>query len=135
MSLFKWDERLSVGVSEFDAQHKELVGYVNKLNDAMMQGRGKNIVSEVLDELIKYTESHFRAEEIKMETYGYPEYARHKAEHTLLIEKVQAFKRDFEAYKTSLTLELMQFLRQWVMDHIMKTDKRYSAFFNEKGVR
>jgi len=134
MALFKWDETLSVKVRDFDNEHKKLVELVNSLHDNMKLGKGKESVSRVLDELIKYTGTHFRHEEMVMQANNYPGYLVHKAEHEKLVKQVLDFKQKFDAGSVSLSISIINFLQDWVKNHILKIDKQYSDFLNSKGV-
>ncbi|MCE1188837.1 MAG: bacteriohemerythrin [Ignavibacteria bacterium] len=135
MPLFTWTENLSVKVKELDDQHKKLISLVNDLHDAMRAGQGKAALGAILDELIKYTEYHFSAEEAIMSKYGYEEFTGHKALHTKLTTQVHDLKSKYDAGNLSITLDVMNFLKDWLNNHILDTDKRYSAFLNGKGVK
>ena len=50
------------------------------------------------------------------------------------LEEVAAFQADFEAGKAALTMDLMDFLKNWLKEHIMGTDMQYAPFFKEKGL-
>ncbi len=130
-----WSEELSVGVSEIDDQHKRLILLINTLHDAMLAKQGKQAVSGILDELASYTVYHFKTEEQYMEKFGYPAYQSHRLEHGSFIQSVDSFMNDYSAGKLGLSIDIMNFLRDWVSNHIKGTDKKYSAFFREKGLQ
>lgn len=135
MALITWNESYSVNVAEIDRQHQKLIGMVNELNEAMKIGKGKEKVGKILSELVSYTVTHFKAEEKYFDQFGYPETDQHKKEHAAFIEKVTDFKSEFESRSLFLTIEVMNFLSDWLKNHIMGTDKKYSRFFNEKGLK
>ena len=135
MALIKWNENLSVGVAEFDKQHQKLVSVINELNDAMKQGKGKDVLGKILNSLISYTATHFKTEEKYFALYRYPETASHKKEHVAFVQKISDFKDDFEKGKLSLTIELMNFLGDWLKKHIKGTDQKYTKYLNEKGLK
>lgn len=135
MSSFVWSEKYSVNIQEIDNQHKKLIGLVATLDDAMVQGKGKQALEKILGELIQYTKTHFATEERLMKTNGYPEYAEHKDKHDKMTQKVLAVEKDYQAGKMTITHEVMKFLQDWVDKHIMGTDKKYQPFFNAKGVK
>ncbi len=135
MAFIEWSEALSVKVSEIDRQHKMLIKMINDLSDAMKQGKGKESLGRILNGLIAYTTTHFKNEEDYFQQYGYPEAASHKREHAAFVKKVSEFKTGFEKGKLSVTIETMNFLRDWLQKHIMGTDQKYSEFFNEKGLK
>ena len=84
--------------------------------------------------MVKYTAIHFTHEEELMQIYDYPKYTEHKREHDALTQKVTDFYTRLQSGKASFSLELMQFLRNWLIDHIQGSDRAYSGFFNGKGV-
>lgn len=135
MALLTWNESFSVNVAEIDQQHKKLIDMVNDLNDAMKQGKGKEVLGKILNSMVSYTVSHFRTEEKYFDQFGYPEADDHKKEHAAFIEKVTDFKGKFESRNLFLTIEVMDFLSGWLKTHIMGTDRKYSDFFNEKGLK
>ena len=84
MPLMEWNDKLSVGVAQFDNEHKKLVAMVNELFDAVQGGHGKEALGKILDGLIAYTKTHFANEERYFQQHGYADYAQHKAEHDAL---------------------------------------------------
>ena len=134
MSLLAWNNMFSVGVKEIDSQHKKLLAIANRLNDAMKQGLGKDVLAGILTDLVAYTESHFAFEERLMEQHKYPLSPQHKAEHKELVRTVADFKRKFELGDAALTSDVMGFLRDWLSRHIMNSDKMFGRDLNSKGV-
>ncbi len=135
MALFTWSEKYSVKVAEIDEQHKKLIGLVNRLNDAMRQGQGKQALSGVLKELVQYAANHFATEERIMLANGYPDYQEHKTKHDKITKTVLDVQAQYEQGQTNITFELMDYLANWVDKHILGTDMRYSSFLVAKGVR
>ncbi len=135
MSLFAWSEKYSVNIRQIDDQHKKLIGMVVQLRDAMRQGKGKQVLGEVLGNLIQYTKTHFADEERLMRVNGYPEYEAHKAKHESMTGKVAQVYRDYQDGKVTVSLEVMNFLEDWLDKHIMGTDKQYAPFLNGKGLK
>ena len=84
--------------------------------------------------LVNYTLTHFSSEEKLMTAHGYPEFAHHKAEHAALIKKVQELGKKLQEGQISLTIEMSDFLSDWVKNHILKEDKAYIPFFKSKNV-
>lgn len=130
-----WSDDLSVGLQEIDEQHKILITLINRLfTEAIMQKADQSVVSKILNELVQYTIVHFSVEESLFRIFDYPEIEAHQKQHEQLKQKVLDFQRAFES-GTPINAELMSFLRKWLKDHIMITDKRYTAFFLEKGFK
>jgi len=51
-----------------------------------------------------------------------------------LINKNDLLIRDYQANKLGLTIDIMNFLKDWISNHIQITDKKYSMTFNENGI-
>ncbi|MDM7202652.1 MAG: bacteriohemerythrin, partial [Thermodesulfobacteriaceae bacterium] len=130
--LMEWSDKLITGVKEADEQHKKLVQLINELYDVMKQGKGKEILDKVLNELVNYAKYHFNTEETLMTKYGYPELKIHKAEHESFIKKVNEFMEKKAKGEVTLTMEVMTFLKEWLVKHIMGTDKKYGPFLTAK---
>ena len=136
MPFVEWTERLSVGVTSIDDQHKKLVSLINQLHDGMLSGKGREILSSVLKGLIDYTTTHFKYEEDIFVRTGYPDAAAHKAAHADLVRQVKEIERKLDqAGPATLTIKTMNFLKDWLTSHIQGEDKRYSPHFAAKGVR
>lgn len=132
MPFMEWSDKLETGVKEADEQHKKLVGLINDLYDAMKQGKGREVIDKVLDELVKYAWYHFTTEETLMSKYGYPELQAHKREHEAFKAKIKEFLEKKAKGEITLSVEVMSFLKDWLVKHIMGTDKKYGPFLIEK---
>jgi len=122
MPLIIWGPKLCVGIEQIDDQHKKLVEIVNKLNDAMVAGHGREVIGPTLNELIRYTQYHFSTEERLMAAHGYEHTAEHKAQHAKLLQDVGEFKTRFDSGNSMLSIELLRFLRDWLSGHILGSD-------------
>lgn len=134
MGFFEWNDGMSVKVVEIDRQHQKLIQIIDKLYLAMKTGRGREVVGVVLNELEDYTKYHFSFEEKYFDLYEYPQSDSHKKEHRDFLEKVLNYKQELEQGNITLSIKIMSFLKDWLGNHIQGTDKKYSAFFNLKGL-
>lgn len=135
MPLINWEESLSVKVVEIDNQHKKLVGLINTLHDAMKERKANEALGGIIEELVNYAINHFRTEEDYFDRLGYLKASAHKKEHKDFVNRVAAFQDDFARNKIMLSMEIMEFLKGWLINHIKKIDMAYSDFFVEKGVK
>jgi len=126
MALIEWNNQYSVGLNLLDDQHKKLFQLLNTLHDAMKNGKGRDLLGKTLDELISYTVTHFRTEEELFDKHKYVGAIKHKAEHAELTKQAVDLKKRFDGGAV-LTLEVMNFLRDWLNTHIMGSDKKYSS--------
>jgi hemerythrin len=129
-----WKEAYSVGIAEIDQQHKKLIDLINQLNSAMAAGKGKQILGSTLGELIDYCATHFSKEERLFDLYEYPDASEHKDKHQKMTAKVLSLQSQFQEGKVTITLDVMDFLQQWLDKHILGTDKKYGPYLNSKGV-
>lgn len=129
--MIKWDESYSVSIKSFDEHHRKLFDIFNTLLE-LSQDDEKEMQKNVA-ELLDYTNYHFGEEEKQLTEHGYPELDKHKSEHEDFISSVNVFKASFDYGVVPPTDDLLEFLKNWLSDHIKKTDKNYSDFLNEKG--
>ena len=135
MALFQWDDSLSVGIAEIDRQHRQLVDMICKLNDEMRKGKGKEILGKILTGMVNYALMHFETEEKIFLKYGYSEAENHRQIHRAFVDKVSSFKNQFARNEKGLTIEVMDFLMDWLQKHIKGEDKKYAPFLIAKGLK
>lgn len=135
MSTFAWNDSYSVHVNQFDAQHRKLFEIINTLADAMRAGKGDDVIGEVIGQLAVYTRTHFLQEEVAMRQTGYPELAAHQAVHNKLLQDVEKYKTDLLEGRKPNVVAVLNFLQNWLVQHIQKTDKKYSDHLNAHGLR
>ncbi|KOR31285.1 hemerythrin [Achromatium sp. WMS2] len=131
--FLKWSEEISVGVEELDEQHKVLINMINNLHDAMQERRSHEVVSQIMVQLREYTRIHFAVEESLMRILGYPDYEEHKKQHEELMLSVKDLSQKIKDGKSSISFELMYFLKAWLTNHIMESDKQYTTHFLSSG--
>jgi len=135
MALIEWSDNLSVKINSIDEQHQTLVGMVNELHDSMEKGDSKDELGKVLGGLAGYTVKHFGYEENLFDKHGYPETDDHKKEHSDLINQVQDLQNRYKTDESfTLGSDVMEFLKNWLTNHIQGTDKKYSSFLQDNGV-
>jgi len=134
MALVDWKEVYVVHIDQVDTQHQKLVSLINELHDSMKLGKAKEVLSKILNDLVDYTLYHFATEEKLFDTYDYPDSGMHKQQHKELVEQVAALQKKHEAGEKVLTIDVMNFLRDWLHDHIVGSDKKFGPYLNSKGV-
>ena len=133
-ALFPWSETYSVKIAMVDAQHKVLVDLINELHQAMIARRGKESLGGILARLVKYTKGHFAAEEGLLQVNQYPDLANHKAEHERFTQTIVEFQGKFQKNEAAMTIDVMDFLKDWLVKHIMGVDKKYVPHLTARGV-
>jgi hemerythrin len=132
--LVKWDKSYATGIQSIDSQHQVLIGMIAKFQKGMLEGRTREQLPGLLDNLITYAEYHFRWEEQMLEQKQYPELEKHRKGHQVLTDQIRDFERRFEAGKVVAGASVMLFLRHWFTDHILETDFRYAKYFEAEKI-
>jgi len=127
-AFIEWTEALSVGDTAIDQQHQRLIQIINDLHEAMRTQTARAQLGQLLDQLIAYTHEHFSYEEGRLQACGYPHLKGHQRLHADLLGQVGELKTKFNRGKRAMNIELMNFLKTWLTDHIQKTDKRYTPY-------
>ncbi|MFK5986291.1 MAG: bacteriohemerythrin [Pseudomonadota bacterium] len=135
MPLIAWSNELSVGIDSIDAQHQKLINMINALNDALADGSSQPMLQKIFDGLAIYTVKHFAYEENLFATHGYTESVAHKVEHKALLDKVLELKEKMQEGDFMIGIELMAFLKEWLTNHILKTDMAYAIELIAKGAK
>ena len=127
MSIAHWSPNLSVGVEELDSDHQDLIELLNQLDAAIGSAGGHDEISQKLDELIARTETHFRREEEIMAREEYPEIEHHALVHRALVEEIRDFRKD-QAAGTEIGPEITEFIKRWLVSHIIESDKHLGGY-------
>jgi len=125
MSLIIWLDRYDTGITEVDIQHRRLAGFINTLFDAISHKDKNSILNQTLTDLINYTIYHFKLEEDLMQKHHYNEYDAHKWEHKLFVEKINHYIEKIQINDNKSLLAIINYLKDWLLNHIMITDKKY----------
>ena len=127
MSIAHWSPNLSVGVEELDSDHQELIDVLNQLDVEVRRAAGHDTIAQILDELISHTEAHFRREEEIMAREHYPDAEHHAKIHRALSEEIQEFRKEF-ASGMEIGPEITEFIKRWLISHIMESDKHLGGY-------
>ncbi len=134
MDFFRWNDAYSVEVAEIDAQHKHLVGLINGLHEVMKRGSNQKEIEGLLQDLVAYTDFHFKAEEKLMARANYPDLAAHVAKHAAMKQEVQRLLGAAQSGGASVSITMMAFLKNWLSRHIEGTDKQYVPAMRKAGL-
>ncbi len=132
MAFIELGDRIVTGFDEVDNQHKRLISILNELYVAMKSGKSEEIIDKILNELHSYTIYHFSTEERYMKKYGYPKFVEHKGQHDNFAARIKDFMKRRARGEATLSIELMNFLKDWLINHIITKDKEMCAFFLQK---
>ncbi|MFS2125596.1 bacteriohemerythrin [Pseudomonas sp. Pseusp97] len=134
MSFMPWNDDFVIGIERIDQQHRWLVDLTNALYDNLdgAEGTGQPI-GELLEQLVEYTMNHFIVEEVLFQRLGYPGEEAHRAEHDRFNRQIIDLLYRHEDGE-AVSLEALELLKDWLTHHILKVDKAYVGFFQQKGV-
>ena len=133
MPLIVWDDSMSIGVPEIDAQHKRLFHLANDVAATLERGFDKQAVQRDLGILCNYAVEHVASEEALMDMDAYPEYDLHVSEHMQCTTKALDFLEAFAEDKNVDMAEFLQFVTFWIRDHILNVDQGLSVFLRGRG--
>jgi hemerythrin-like metal-binding protein len=132
----KWTDEFSVGIKSIDTQHKKLVDMIKTLHNAIADGKATEVLDKIFSELLDYTNYHFSYEEELFKSYGYTDEEVHKKEHAELKNQLLKLKRMIDEGDSFMgEVLVLKFLQDWLLNHIMKSDKKYGPFLVEKGIK
>lgn len=135
MPFLIWSEALSVGVRQLDDDHQIMFEIINELYDAMRVGQGDELLEGIFSRLKAYTFTHFLREEALMKSYEYPHYVSHKKLHEDLIKRLDEFMARYSQDRNLVsTIEISQFLQDWLLKHIKQEDFQYKKHFQDQGL-
>ena len=128
MPLFIWKPSYDTGVPEIDHDHRQLVGIINELYEAMKQAQGYEVLNRTIDRLLDYIAVHFQNEEGFMRVNCYPQLREHEAEHQAFRDRIMAMDRERRSGSAPSTVELLTFLCDWLREHVTSIDKEFGKY-------
>lgn len=128
MVMLEWKEEYSVGVSLIDTQHQHLFEIGNRAFEMLnkeLDVKQYDEVAQIIDDLRQYTKYHFQCEEEYMLEIQYRQLFGQKVMHADFIEKLEEFDtKQFQGEEAKNKVgELLSFLFDWLINHIVKKDK------------
>lgn len=125
--LVQWTDDFGVGIAEIDEQHRGLIALINRVYAAVLEKADSAEVEDIVHALEHYTVRHFADEERYMIHARYPKFGLHKAVHDQFIERVAAEKDKLKA-GFPLDIDIVHFLRDWLVNHILRMDKEFGVY-------
>ncbi|CAK0750153.1 putative Bacteriohemerythrin [Azospirillaceae bacterium] len=130
----RWNDSMSVGHPQIDSEHKRLIDMLNRLRVAVDMGYGEELIEIILCDLSEYCCYHFSHEEREMMQLRYSDYLRHKSLHDTLISKLDSLVYKFEAHREKISLEVIDFLGDWLFNHILIEDRKLVELYSGTSV-
>ncbi len=132
-----WKEEYDLGIKIIDEQHKGFVDILNSLYDLTEENKKEGVnVSDIFKNIYKYTNEHFGTEEAFFDEFDYEETVKHKLAHSDFIDKIKELeKKLIKNHNTEIFFEIMDFLENWLIEHLNDFDKKYVKCFKEHGLK
>lgn len=132
--LFRFTEAYSVCIKMIDEQHEIIFNYINSIHNSIKQRKTREEIRKILNDLASFTIKHFSDEEGLMTSNAYPDYPDHKKIHTNLLAKVKEIVDKMNTGEDVDLISVMIFLKDWLQVHILKVDRKYMPYLNERGI-
>ncbi len=134
----EWTEDLAVGIEKIDEQHRELFRRINDLVVSIREHRCRDEIDKTIGFLDDYARFHFGEEEKRMEEAGYKGLHEHKLQHAVYLKNIAEIKRQASLPRESgmsyeLSVNVAQTVVDWIVVHIMNTDKLFGAYLRQPG--
>lgn len=131
----EWDEKYSVEVAEIDNQHKKMFATINELIGAINSNSAAEHLDGIIKQLLEYKEYHFATEEKYFKEFGYEGAEEHIAKHLMFGEKLASIQEKCAGNTLMLSFELVDFLEDWLIEHLMTFDQKYKDCFKTHGLK
>ncbi|MFZ4619087.1 MAG: bacteriohemerythrin [Bacteroidota bacterium] len=125
--MIQWSKEMDVQIESIDVQHRTLIALINELQDVIDNGRPEVMVGSILSKVIDYTHYHFEHEENCLIVGCYSKLKEHQCVHNEVSRKLKQMEREYLNGTPGVAPRVLELLQRWAMDHIMKTDRQYSA--------
>ncbi|HBG86669.1 MAG: hemerythrin family protein [Bacteroidales bacterium] len=124
----RWTDDLSVKNEMLDAEHQKWILILNDFYQGLMDKKPKEKLLELVIAMLDYTKYHFASEEKYMKSINYPKLAEHQEKHRFYEAKISEYHERIKEGKMVLSLEVTNFLKTWLINHIRGVDQQYAAF-------
>jgi hemerythrin-like metal-binding protein len=132
--MIEWNDKYSVGISIIDEEHKEFIDIINKVIATKEHNDNPEEVRKILYEMIKYALKHFATEEAYMIKFNFPVFQLHRNEHLDFIDQTVANLNKVITGDYLIANEILEYLKQWLVNHIHEIDRKYIDCFNKNGL-
>ncbi|MBU1042365.1 MAG: bacteriohemerythrin [Proteobacteria bacterium] len=134
MGALEWNESLRIGVESIDNEHKRLIKIANAIIKISNDSGSKSQLIRALSYLREYTVVHFLNEEHYMESIHFPSLGEHRQEHARLKNVVKDYQATLYHSESLEGIDVLGFIRSWLLEHVLKTDMKIKLFAQESTV-
>lgn len=125
----EWHESLTIGITEIDNQHKELISRFDQLLKACETNKGATELKKMLGFLDDYAVRHFNDEEALQRKINYPDYETHRKEHESFVVNLRKLRSEIDREGAGVyqIVEANNMLVKWLINHISASDVTIGA--------
>lgn len=127
-----WNPVWSCGNDLIDAQHKNLLLFVNELLEKHLSIHPQPLDLNDIDTLIGHLAKHFEDEEKLQSQWQFPDTQLHTESHKRLIDRIEDFKGDLSSKEIDASDFFTFVMDEVVMGHLLTEDIRYYPFVAEQ---
>ena len=132
----EWSSKHSVNVKEIDEQHKYFIGLINEMFEDLERREVEEVVDDTLNQVAAYAQFHFATEEKRMAQCGYKGIEEQKAAHAQLLRPLAEL---LDERKVTLDIyayyyDLLDFLTEWLLNHLQTENTQFSKCLNDHGI-
>lgn len=125
--MYEMKDEYRIGIPMIDEEHTHLFELVEEayqlLKKEFVYDKYDQLMT-IIQELTDYTKKHFSDEEEYMEAIDYPAIFIQRAQHKFFVKKLEEVSEmDLDENQDDVIEELLAFLTDWLVNHIMKMDK------------
>ena len=126
--MFAFTSKYQTGIKLIDEEHERLFALIEEtdqiIHSELLYDKYDEIV-QIIDGLRDYTLFHFKDEEAYMQRIGYAELEAQKIAHQAFIDKLNDIDLfEVDEKQEEYLEELIAFLLNWLVNHILKMDKK-----------
>lgn len=126
--MYEMKEEYFTGIQQIDDEHRRLFEIAEEtyqlLQEEFIPDKYDHIQS-LLEELRDYTKLHFSHEEAYMESIQYKKLFTQKTQHDAFVKKLEGMELvDLDEQQDEVIEDLLHFLTDWLVHHIMEVDKQ-----------
>jgi len=131
---FDWSDSFLIGIEELDYEHKVLIDDIDRLHEELAGHDEKSEIEKSLGDIYARMQAHFALEEHVMKEHEYEFFNEHKREHDNLLSSYTEYMLQF-LNDTGISSgdSIEDTLKNWVINHIMTSDKKMSLMIEEEN--
>jgi len=124
----EWEKKYSVDVEEIDVHQKKMFELFNQLIDMKTAKTDVKDCINLITEINEYSKLFFSTEEKYLKKKGYPDFNTHAKAHRKFAKISISLRREISENEDSLTLDVIEEMRNWLVNHILTLDTLYIPF-------